>query len=62
MFRLITHVRRGSTPDLAPASAHYPTIIAARLGAATLLRVDRVVRVMIVRNEIPTAFVEWVNK
>ncbi len=61
MFRLITKGRRGSTPDLAPAWAHYATIEAARMGASTLLHVDRVVRVMIVRNQVPTTFVEWVD-
>ena len=35
---------------------------AARLGIATLLRDDRIPRVMIVRNEVPPAFVEWVER
>jgi hypothetical protein len=59
MFRLITTVRRGSASDLAAAWARYPTIDAARLGVAALLREDRVLRVMIVTNSIPRAFVEW---
>ena len=59
MFKLITTMRRGSASDLAAAWARYPTIEAARLGTATLLRDDRILRVMIVRNEIPPAFVEW---
>ena len=59
MFKLITTMRRGSASDLAAASAPYPTIEAARLGIATLLRDDRILRVMVVRNEIPPAFVEW---
>jgi len=59
MFKLITTMRRGSASDLAAASARYPTIEAARVGSATLLRDDRILRVMIVRNEIPPAFVEW---
>jgi hypothetical protein len=41
------------------AWARYASIEAARLGAAELLKEDRVLRVMVVRNEIPTAFVEW---
>jgi len=52
-------MRRGSASDLAAAWARYPTIEAARVGSATLLRDDRIMRVMIVRNEIPPAFVEW---
>jgi hypothetical protein len=59
MFRLITTVRRGSASDLAAAWAHYPTIDAARLGVAALLREDRVLRVMIVTNRIPRTLVEW---
>jgi hypothetical protein len=62
MFRLITTMRRGSSSDLAAAWAHYPTIEAARLGTATLLRDDRILRVMIVRNEVPPAFVEWAER
>ena len=59
MFKLITTMRRGSASDLAPAWARYPTIEAARIGITALLRDDRILRVMIVRNEIPPAFVEW---
>ena len=44
------------------AWARYASIETARTGAAELLREERVVRVMIVRNEIPGAFVEWVEK
>ena len=59
MFRLITTVRRGSASGLAPTWARYPTLEAARAGAALLLRMERVMKVMIVRNEMPPAFVEW---
>jgi hypothetical protein len=45
-----------------PLSDTLPTVAAARLGVAALLRDDRVLRVMIVRNEIPPAFVEWVER
>jgi hypothetical protein len=62
MFRLIATMRRGSAAGLAAAWARYATIEAARLGTATLLRDDRVLRVMIVRNEIPSAFVEWAER
>jgi hypothetical protein len=53
MFRLVATMRRGSASGLAAAWARYPTIEAARLGTATLLRDDRILRVMIVRNEVP---------
>jgi hypothetical protein len=52
-------MRRGSATDLAAAWARYPTLDAARVGTATLLRDDRILRVMIVRNQVPPSFVEW---
>jgi hypothetical protein len=62
MFRLVTTVKRGSACDLAPTSLPYPTIEAARIGASALLHEDRVLRVMIVRDEIPQTFVEWLDR
>jgi hypothetical protein len=62
MFKLITTMRRGSSSNLAPAWARYPTIEAARVGVTALFRDDRVQRAMIVRDEIPPAFVEWVER
>jgi hypothetical protein len=62
MFKLIATMRRGTGTDLAAAWARYPTLEAARLGTTTLLRDDRILRVMIVRNEIPPAFVEWAER
>jgi len=62
MFKLIATMRRGSSTGLAPAWARYPTLEAARAGVSALLRDDRILRVMIVRNEIPPAFVEWVER
>ena len=62
VFKLITTMRRGTSTDLAAAWARYPTLEAARVGTTTLLRDDRVLRVMIVRNEIPPAYVEWVER
>jgi hypothetical protein len=62
MFKLITTMRRGTSTDLSAAWARYPTVEAARLGTAALLRDDRILRVMIVRNEVPPAFVEWAER
>jgi hypothetical protein len=59
MFKLVTTMRRGSASGMAQAWARYASVETARAGAAELLREDRVLRVMIVRNEIPQAFVEW---
>lgn len=62
MFKLISTMRRGTSTALAAAYALYPTVDAARVGTTVLLRDDRILRVMIVRNEIPPAFVEWVER
>ena len=61
MFKVIPTMRRGYATGIAEAWRD-PTVAAARLGIATLLRDDRILRVMIVRNEIPPAFVEWVDR
>ena len=62
MFRLIPTMKRGSATGLPQASAHYKTIEAARQGAGELLREDRILKVMIVRNEIPGGYVEWIDR
>ena len=62
MFRLIATMRRGSATSLPQASARYASINEARLGAAELLREDRILKVMIVRNETPGGFVEWIDR
>jgi hypothetical protein len=59
MFRLVTTVRRGSASNYPAAWARYETIEAARAGAASLLREDRVTTVMIVTNGLERSFVEW---
>ena len=62
MFRLVTTMKQGTASGLAAAAARYPTVEAARAGATALFRNDRVMRVMVVRNEVPPAFVEWVER
>ena len=62
MFRLIPTMRRGSATALPQASARYPSIKEARIGAAELLREDRILKIMIVRNEFPGGFVEWIDR
>ncbi len=62
MFKLVATMRRGSSSGIPQAWARYATVEAARTGAAELLREDRILRVMIVRNEIPQAFVEWQDR
>ena len=55
-------MRRGSATGLPQASARYATIEAARLGAAELLREDRILKVMIVRDELSGGYVEWIDR
>ena len=43
MFRLVATMRRGSSTSLPQASARYASIEAARLGAAELMREERIV-------------------
>ena len=62
MFGIVATMRRGSASGMPQAWARYATVEAARTGAAELLREDRVLRVMIVRNEIPGAVVEWLER
>jgi hypothetical protein len=59
MFRLITTMRRGSACGMPQAWARYAAIETARTGAAELLKDDRVLRVMVVHNDVPPTFVEW---
>jgi hypothetical protein len=62
MFKVIATMRRGSSTGIAAAWSRYDSIEAARVGTATLLRDDRILRAMIVRDEVPPAFVEWVER
>jgi hypothetical protein len=62
MFRLVATMRRGSASGMPQAWARYSSVDAARVGAAELLREDRVLRVMIVRNEVPQTYVEWLER
>ena len=62
MFRPIATMRRGSATGVPAAWGRYTTIEAARLATVILLHDDRILRVMIVRNEIPPAFVEWAER
>jgi len=62
MFRLVTTMRRGSASGMPQAWARYASIETARAGAAELLREERVLRVMIVRNEVSGAYVEWCDR
>ena len=62
MFRLIATMRRGSASGMPNAWARFAVVETARTAATELLRDERVVRVMVVRNEVPPAFVEWMER
>lgn len=62
MYKLVATMRRGSATALPQASASYPSLKDARLGAAELLKEDRILKVMIVRNEFAGGYVEWVDR
>lgn len=62
MFRLVATMRRGSASGMPQAWGRYASVDAARAGAAELLKEDRVLRVMVVRDEIPQTFVEWLER
>ena len=62
MFRLITTMRRGSSSGMPQAYARYASMETARAGAAELLKEERVLRVMIVHNDMPRSFIEWMER
>jgi hypothetical protein len=62
MFRLIVSVRRGTACSVPGAWERYATIEQARVAAAGLLKHERVTRIALVRDEVPPAFVEWLER
>lgn len=61
-FRLVANVRGGSTSF--PLSAvRYESLEDARIGAKQLIHEQqRVMRVMVVQDELPPRFVEWIER
>ena len=59
-YRLIASVKRGVASDFDEVFASYPSIDAARAAAQSLIRHERVGHVLIARDDVPSAFVEWV--
>ena len=62
MFKLIVSVRRGSASNLPGVWGRFSTIEQAQAAGGELLRNDRVVRIAIVRDEAPPAFVQWLER
>ena len=61
MYKLHAIMRQG-TIDSSLTSAPYATLEEARAGARERLRDARVLRAMIVWDEIPPRFAEWVDR
>ena len=62
VFKLVIGVRRGSACNIPGAWQHHRTLEQARAAAGAALRLERVTRIAIVRNEAEPVFVEWVDR
>ena len=61
-FRLQAIMRQGTAASLPAVWERYPTIDAARAPIRGMYANDRVLRVLIVTDEVPPRFVEWVER
>lgn len=61
-FRLRAIMRQGTAASLPGTWEHYLTIEDARAGTRPMYHNDRVLRVMIVTDSLPSRFVEWVER
>ncbi len=62
MFRLVVTVRRGTASNIPGSWERYATLEEARAAGAQLLRLERVTRVAVTRDDSPPGFVEWLNQ
>lgn len=62
LFRLRAIMRQGTAASLPAVWERYATIDAARAAVRGMYSNDRVVRVLIVTDEVPPRFVEWVER
>ena len=61
-FRLRPIMRQGTASSVAETWAHFDTLEDARRGVKEMYHDDRVLRVFIVRDALPSQFVEWVER
>ena len=61
-FRLRAIMRQGTAASLPGTWEHYLTIEDARVGTRPMYHDDRVLRVTIVTDGLPSRFVEWVER
>jgi hypothetical protein len=62
LFRLRAIMRQGTAASLPAVWERYPTIDAARAAVRGMYSNDRVLRVLIVTDDVPPGFVEWVER
>jgi hypothetical protein len=62
LFRLHAIMRQGTAASLPAVWERYPTIDAARAAVRGMYSNDRVLRVLIVTDDVPPRFVEWVER
>jgi hypothetical protein len=62
LFRLRAIMRQGTAASLPAVWERYPTIDAARAAVRGMYANDRVLRVLIVTDDVPPCFVEWVER
>lgn len=61
-FRLRATMRQGTAASLPSVWERYPTVDAARAQVRGMYANDRVSRVLIVTDDVPPRFVEWVDR
>jgi hypothetical protein len=61
-FRVRAIMRQGTAASLPAVWERYATIDSARAAVRGMYSNDRVLRVMIVTDEVPPRFVEWVER
>jgi hypothetical protein len=61
-FRLRAIMRQGTAASLPAVWERYATLDAARAPVRGMYSNDRVLRVMIVTDEVPPRFVEWIER
>jgi hypothetical protein len=62
LFRLRAIMRQGTAAGLPAVWERYATIDAARAAVRGMYSNDRVLRVLIVTDDVPPRFVEWVER
>jgi hypothetical protein len=62
LFKLRAIMRQGTAASLPAVWERYATVDAARTAVRGMYANDRVLRVLIVTDEVPPRFVEWVER